>query len=193
MNSSFLAYLSRLRLIDRWALMRNTTQENVLEHSAQVAMIAHVLATVDRICFGRDVDPDKVAALALYHESAEVLTGDLPTPVKYYDDEMTAAFKRIEHIAEDRLLATLPQELRDAYRPLVSPDKNEYATQLVKYADKLAAYIKCIEETRMGNQEFAGALDTYKRMFDGSNVPCVRYFLDTFLPAFGMNLDEIQL
>lgn len=191
--SSFFAYLSRLRLIDRWALMRNTQSENVLEHSAQVAMIAHALATIDRSVFGRDVDPDRIGMIALFHESGEVLTGDMPTPVKYYNKEITEAYKRIEGIAEQRLLAALPAALQEAYRPLVSPQKDDYAYALVKYADKLAAYGKCIEEMRMGNNEFASALRSYEQEFATVETPCVQYFLEHFMPAFGMSLDEIKL
>lgn len=191
--SSFFAYLSRMRLIDRWALMRNTQSENVLEHSAQVAMLAHALATIDRCLFGRDVDPDRVGMIALFHESGEVLTGDMPTPVKYYNKEITEAYKRIEGIAEQRLLGALPAALQEAYRPLVSPQKDDYAYTLVKYADKLAAYGKCIEEMRMGNMEFKSALRSYEQEFATVETPCVQYFLEHFMPAFGLSLDEIKL
>ena len=191
--SSFFAYLSRMRLIDRWALMRNTQSENVLEHSAQVAMIAHALATIDRAVYGRDVDQDRLGMIALFHESGEVLTGDLPTPVKYYNKEITEAYKRIEGIAEQRLLGALPAELQEAYRLLVSPQKDDYAYTLVKYADKLAAYGKCIEEMRMGNMEFKSALRSYEQEFATVETPCVQYFLEHFMPAFGLSLDEIKL
>ena len=146
--SSFFAFLSRMKLIRRWGLMRNTVSENILEHSAEVAMIAHALAVIDRKMYGGTADPDRVGVLALYHESAEVITGDLPTPVKYYNREISAAYKDIERAAEARIVAALPDELKDDFAPLVSPDKSSSEYRLVKYADKLAAYIKCVEELR---------------------------------------------
>lgn len=191
--SSFFAFLSRMKLISRWGLMRNTVSENVCEHSAEVAMIANALAIIDRKFYGGTTDPDRVGMLALYHESAEVLTGDLPTPIKYYNMEINAAYKDIERAAESRILASLPPELTDEFAALVSPDRQSAAYKLVKYADKLAAYIKCIEELKAANGEFKSAHDTIAAELKNCDCPAVRYFMDNFIDAYYLTLDELHL
>lgn len=191
--SSFFAFLSRMKLIRRWGLMRNIVSENILEHSAEVAMIAHALAVIDRKMYGGTADPDRVGVLALYHESAEVITGDLPTPVKYFNREISAAYKDIERAAEARIVAALPDELKDDFAPLVSPDKSSSEYRLVKYADKLAAYIKCVEELRAGNAEFKSAHESIGRELESAGSPAVRYFMDTFIGAYYLTLDELKL
>ena len=182
-----------MKLIRPWGLMRNTVSENILEHSAEVAMIAHALAVIERKLYGGTADPDRVGVLALYHESAEVITGDLPTPIKYYNREISAAYKDIERAAEARIVAALPDELKDDFSTLVSPDKSSPEYRLVKYADKLAAYIKCVEELRAGNAEFKSAHETIGRELENAENPAVRYFMDTFVGAYYLTLDELKV
>ena len=171
--------------------MRNTSVEDVAQHTMQVAMIAHALCVIENTLYGGSYDADKAAVLALYHESAEVVTGDLPTPVKYYDADINRAYKNIEHRAEQKLVDTLPDELRAAFSSYVRSDKKlpEYA--IVKRADKLSALIKCVEELSVGNKEFEKA---YEATLGGlQNVPekSVAYFLDVFVPAYSMSLDSL--
>ena len=157
MSHSFFAYIFRMRYIARWALMRNTRTENVEEHSYEVAVLAHALAVIGREIFRKDLDPDKAAAAALFHDAPEIITGDMPTPVKYHSGALTAAYKEVERGAAEKLVSMLPVELRGAYEPLISGDVGEENEQLVKAADRLSALIKCIEERRSGNLEFADA------------------------------------
>jgi len=187
---SFFALVSRMKNIDRWALMRNTSRENVQEHSHMVAVLAHALASIRRDVFGKDADPDRAASAALFHDAPEILTGDMPTPVKYYDPEMIAAYKRIEEAAEKKLCQALPEELRAGYYDLFSPD--ESTRELVKAADKLSAYIKCLEELKSGNAEFKSAAETTLNKLHALNMPEVEYFLEHFIPAFRMTLDELN-
>lgn len=191
--SGFFAYLSRMKLIYRWGLMRNTQNENICEHSAQVAMLANALAVIENAVFGKEVNADRVGMLALYHESAEVITGDLPTPVKYYSREINSAYKEIERAAEAKLVDALPDALRTEYALMVSPDKNTHEYELVKYADKLAAYVKCIEELRMANQEFKSAHDAIEAELKACGNEAVRYFMDNFIGAYALTLDELKL
>lgn len=191
MQSKFFAFLDRMKLIGRWSLMRNTTTEDVAQHTMQVAMIAHALCTIENTLFGGNLDAEKAAVLALYHESAEVVTGDLPTPVKYYDADINRAYKNIEHRAERKLIDTLPDELKTAFAPYVQPDKscNEYA--IVKRADKLSALIKCVEELAVNNSEFNSAYEVTVKELNAAPEKCVRYFLDTFIPAYSGSLDDL--
>lgn len=191
MTSKFFAFLDRMKLIDRWSLMRNTTIEDVAQHTMQVAMIAHALCVIENTLYGGDYDAEKAAVLALYHESAEVVTGDLPTPVKYYDADINRAYKNIEHRAENKLLETLPQELRSAFAAYVQPDKACKECAIVKRADKLCALIKCVEEMAVGNKEFEKA---YRATADGlaaAEERSVKYFLDVFLPEYSGSLDDL--
>ena len=191
MSYPFFAYLSRLKLISRWALMRNTQPENDAEHSLQVAMIAHAIAAIGRERYGRGADPEHVLSLAVYHDATEVMTGDLPTPVKYHNDELRGAYRRLEDVSADRLLALLPDDLRPGYVPYLKQEKG-YARDVVKAADKISAYIKCLEEQRAGNREFDYAAENVRRSIEAADLPEVRDFLRDFLPAFEMTLDELN-
>ena len=182
-----------MKLIRRWSLMKSVSEENIAEHSAQVAQIAHALAVIKNTLFGGDLNADRVATIALYHETSEVLTGDLPTPIKYYNPEIRKAYKDIEGIANEKLLSMLPEELRGEYRELIVTKPDSYEHTLVKAADKISAYIKCVEELRSGNREFAkaeaslrGEIEKYYQYEE------VRYFCETFLESFGKTLDELE-
>ena len=189
--SHFFAYLSRMRFIARWALMRNTAPENVQEHSHQVAVLAHALAVIRNEKFGGHVDAGAVAAAGLYHDASEILTGDLPTPIKYDNPAIQAAYKNVEAVATDKLLAMLPPELQPAYAPILR-ETDEEIRVLVKAADKLSAYIKCVEEVKAGNNEFRLAADQTLLALNAFALPEVDYFLNTFLPSFSLTLDELQ-
>lgn len=191
MSSKFFAFLDRMKLIDRWALMRNTTKEDVAQHTMQTAMIAHALCVIENTLYGGKLDADKAAVLALYHEAAEVVTGDLPTPVKYYDDNINRAYKNIEGRAEEKLLGTLPDELKNAFTPLVQPDKSSPEYRMVKCADKLSALIKCVEELAVNNNEFKNAYDATVKGLKNAPEKSVKYFMDVFIPAYSMSLDYL--
>ena len=191
MRSHFFAYLSRMRFIQRWALMRNTAPENVQEHSHQVAVLAHALAMIRNEKFGGQVDPGAVAVAALYHDASEILTGDMPTPIKYDNPAIQGAYRDVEKMAEQKLLGMLPQELREVYAPILTvPD--EETRRLVKAADKLSAHIKCLEELKAGNLEFRQAAEQTRRALESYDLPEVRYFIDTFLESFSLSLDELK-
>ena len=191
MKSHFFAYISRMRFIQRWALMRNTAPENVQEHSHQTAVLAHALAVIRREKFGGTVDPGAVAAAALYHDASEILTGDIPTPIKYHNSTIRSAYKEVEAVAEQRLLAMLPQELQEVYAPILTIRDPETA-ELVKAADKLSAYIKCVEELKAGNTEFREAAAQTRRALEAYDLPEVNYFLETFMDSFSLTLDELK-
>ena len=191
MSFPFFAYLSRLKLIRRWSLMRNAVPENDAEHSLQVAMIAHAIAVIARDRYGKDVDPEHVLSLAVYHDATEVMTGDLPTPVKYHNDELRGAYHRLEDLSADRLLALLPEDLQPAFTPYMKQAPG-YDHTLVKAADRISAYIKCMEEQRAGNREFDYAAENIRESISAIDLPEVRDFLKDFLPAFDMTLDELN-
>ena len=191
MSFPFFAYLSRLRLIHRWSLMRNTVPENDAEHSLQVAMIAHAIAIIARDRYGKDVDPEHVLSLAVYHDATEVMTGDLPTPVKYHSDELRGAYHRLEELSADRLLALLPEDLQPAFTPYMK-QASGYERTLVKAADRISACIKCMEEQRAGNREFDYAAENIRESITAIDLPEVKDFLTDFLPAFDMTLDELN-
>ncbi len=191
MSFPFFAYLSRLRLIRRWSLMRNAVPENDAEHSLQVAMIAHAIAVIARDRYGKQVDPEHVLSLAVYHDATEVMTGDLPTPVKYHNDELRSAYHRLEALSADRLLALLPDDLQPAFTPYMKQEPG-YDRTLVKAADRISAYIKCLEEQRAGNREFDYAAENIRTSIAAIDLPEVRDFLTEFLPAFDMTLDELN-
>ncbi len=187
----FFAMVNRMKLIDRWALMRNTSQENIAEHSHSVAVIAHALALIGNQHFGKNYNADRAAVLALYHDTTEVITGDMPTPVKYYNDEIQSVYKDVEAVAGQRLLAMLPDDMKGAYEPLF--EKQAADTELwalVKAADKISALIKCVEENRMGNREFDLALKAQEEKIQAIDLPEVRYFREHFLPSYYLTLDE---
>ena len=191
MSHSFFAYIARMRYIGRWGLMRNTLQENIQEHSHMVAVLAHALAVIRRDKFGGTVDPGHVAAVALYHDATEIFTGDLPTPVKYANPDIQAAYKAIEQNAADRLTATLPEELRPSFSGLLS-ETDPQVTDLVKAADKLSAYLKCLEELKAGNLEFQSAANQTLEALNEYDLPELTYFMEHFLPAFQLTLDELE-
>ena len=191
MNSNFFAMVNRMKLIDRWALMRNTTKENIAEHSHSVAVIAHALALIGNKKFGKSYNAERAALLALYHDTTEVITGDMPTPVKYYNDDIKNVYKNIEHIAGERLLAMLPDEFKDDFSPMFEKQEEDKELWiLVKAADKISALIKCIEEFRMGNQEFEKALEVQQKKIDSIELDEVKYFRKHFLSAYYLTLDE---
>lgn len=186
----FFALLSRMKHIQRWGLMRNMSQENIQEHSLQVAMLAHGLAELRNEMFGGNVEPYYVATVAMYHDVSEILTGDLPTPIKYYNEELSSAYKEIEQRAEEQICKTLPQELRGRYEKVFAAD--DETKRLVKAADKLSAYIKCIEEVQMGNAEFSKAKESTEQSLRAMQMPEVDYFMQHFLKGFTLTLDELK-
>lgn len=191
MKSHFFAYLSRLRFISRWALMRNTATENVQEHSHQAAVLAHALAVIRNQRFGGHVDAGAVAVAALYHDASEILTGDMPTPIKYFNPSIRSAYKEVEAVANRKLLEMLPQELQSTYEPILEIPDPEIRV-LVKAADKLSAYIKCVEEVKAGNGEFRDAARQTRAALEGFGLPEVNYFLETFMDSFSLTLDELK-
>ena len=190
MENAFFALAARMRNIRRWGLMRNSFEENLLEHSQMTAVLAHALAVIRRDVFGLDADPDGAAAAALFHDMSEIITGDMPTPVKYLNEDIRRSYKAVESQAEAQLLQLLPGEMRPAYVELLRGGSGE-THDLVKAADKLAAYIKCIEELRAGNEEFRSAEAQIRQTLEASELPEIAYFMKRFLPAFGMTLDEL--
>ena len=191
MRSHFFAYVSRLRFIQRWALMRNTAQENVQEHSHQVAVLAHALAVIRNEKFGGNVDAGQVAVAALYHDASEILTGDMPTPIKYDNPDIKKAYKEVEAMAEKKLLHMLPEELQSAYAPVITGQSGEIE-ELVKAADKLSAYIKCVEELKAGNTEFERAAKQTEQAMKEMHLPCLDWFMEHCLDSFKLNLDELE-
>ncbi len=188
MKSNYYAMLFRMKYIHRWALMRNLREENVGEHTLDTALIAHGLAVIANRRFGEHLNPESIAAAALFHDTAEVITGDLPTPVKYYNDEMKSTYKSIEAAAEQKLLELIPDDLREDFLPLYHPD--DVTTRYVKAADKISALIKCREELSLGNKEFATAEKVSEAAVRQCGLPAAEVFLKEFLPAFSKALDE---
>lgn len=188
---NFFALISRMKYIDRWALMRNTETENIQEHSHQVAVLAHALALIANQRFGAQLDPGRVAVAALYHDATEIITGDMPTPVKYYNSTLRDSYKQVEAAAADRLLSMLPLELRPEFEPYLRESDPEIHAY-VKAADKLSAYLKCVEEVKAGNSEFRLAKEqTWAALMD-KPLLALQYFIDQFLPSFELTLDELQ-
>ena len=191
MANEFYALMGRMRYITRWGLMRNTFSENIQEHSHQVAVLAHALALIRRdILHLEGPDPDKCAVAALYHDASEILTGDLPTPIKYYNPDIRTAYKEVERIAGERLLDMLPPALRDAYAPLVLEEDGQI-TRIVKAADKLSAYIKCVEERKAGNTEFDSAAQQGMKAMKEMDMPELNWFIAECLAPFSLNLDQL--
>ena len=193
MNTYFYAMLSRMRYINRWALMRNTREENLSEHSQDVAVLSHALAVLTNTRFGGDADEGYCVLLSLYHDAPEILTGDLPTPVKYDNPAIRDAYKALESVAADKLLSMLPDDLRPAYEPLLQNDGDHpLERKIVKAADKLAALLKCVEEVNNGNREFEQARRSTEAAVRAMALPAADAFLDEFLPTFSLTLDEQQ-
>ncbi len=190
MQSGFFAMLSRMKYISRWALMRNTERENLSEHSLETAVIAHALAVLGNVRFGKSLNPERVALLALYHDTPEILTGDMPTPVKYFNPQIREAYGEVERTAGERLMAMLPEDMRESYRSLLMQDEESEEHRLVKAADKLSALIKCIEERKAGNMEFACAEKATAESLKAMGMPEADAFLEEFIPAYSLTLDE---
>ncbi len=188
--SSFMAMMSRMKYISRWALMRNTRQESLSEHTLETAMIAHLLCEIKNNRLDGNIDTGRVVLLALYHDAGEIITGDMPTPVKYYSDEMRSAYKQVELMASEALTEKLPEDLKKAYEPLLYERGTKEECRIVKAADKLSALIKCIEERIAGNSEFKDAEKTTLDSVKAMNMKEVEIFLDEFLPDYYLTLDE---
>lgn len=192
MDYNFFAIINRMKYIARWSLMHSLEQENVMEHTEQVATIAHALAVIKNKLYDGNADIAKVLLYALYHETGEVVTGDLPTPVKYYNEDIKTAYKAIEKTSCDKILSTLPAELKDEFSPYVLPDESSVEYGLMKSADKISAYLKCVAELRLGNKEFKKAKSSIEKELKNKNRPEVEYFMKNFVPAFEKTLDELD-
>lgn len=188
----FFAFINRMKFIKRWSLMRSVREENIMEHSQQVAVIAHALALIKNEIYGGSVDVNKVVLLAQYHEAGEVITGDLPTPIKYFNPEIKTAYKDLEKKASERLVGMLPEELKDSYREYILPDETTEEYRIVKRADRLAAYLKCVEEVRAGNSEFKKAKASIGAELKNLKDEEVVYYLKEFAPAYDLTLDELD-
>lgn len=192
MRYDFYAHLDRMKYIKRWQLMRSTREENIMEHSQEVTMIAHALVTIHNKVFGGNADVLKTVLCALYHETGETMTGDLPTPIKYYNSEIHGAYKELEEKACRKIVATLPEELQDEFMPYVLADETSTEYRLVKAADRLSAYIKCLEELRSGNKEFAKAKKSIESDLHKRKIPEVEYFFEHFIDSFSLSLDDLE-
>ncbi|EHZ6872763.1 5'-deoxynucleotidase [Providencia rettgeri] len=191
--SYFFAHLARMKLIHRWPLMRNVRTENVSEHSLQVAMVAHALAIIKNRRFSGQVNAERIAMLAMYHDASEVITGDLPTPIKYHNQQIAHEYKKIEKFAQQKLLEMLPEELQDDFRELIIEDlQTDEEHSLVKQADSLCAYLKCLEELSAGNSEFKLAKKRLEKILEERKSPEMDYFMEKFVPGFKLSLDEIS-
>ena len=191
MGNHFFAYISRMRCVKRWALMRNTEEENISEHSHMVAVLAHALAVIRNRVYGDSVDADRVAVVALYHDATEILTGDMPTPIKYYNPEIKESYRKVERVAEEKLLSMLPSDIRADYVPLLQ-NTDDSVRALVKAADKLSAYIKCVEELKAGNMEFKKAAEQTRAALEAMILPELEYFLANCMDSFAKTLDELD-
>lgn len=191
MQHRFFALISRMRYIGRWGLMRNTFQENIQEHSHMVAVLAHGLAMIQRDILGQPADPDRCASAALFHDASEIFTGDLPTPIKYYNPAIKKAYKEVEAVSCRKLLSMLPAQLQKGYEPLLT-ESDEEVRDIVKAADKLSAYIKCVEELKAGNTEFESAARQTEQSLREMELPCLDWFMEHCLDSFRLNLDELE-
>lgn len=180
--------LSRMKNIYRWGLMRNTRPENLSEHSLEVAIIAHALCVITNKRLGGNLDPNKVGVAAMFHDTSEIITGDMPTPIKYYNPEIRDVYKSIENVAEEKLLDMLPDDMKDEYKSLYNVLPEEKA--VIKAADKISAYIKCIEETESGNKEFIKALKATEKSVNDMKLPAADIFMKEFIPSFYLPLDS---
>ena len=192
MDYDFFAYLSRMKYIKRWALMRSISEENIMEHSLQVTEIAHAIALIKNEMFGGSIDPYKVMCLAVYHETSEVITGDLPTPIKYFNAQINSAYKDLEDLAAEKLIEKLPEELKPLYREFILADKDTEEYKIMKAADRISAYIKCVEEVKSGNKECVKAKESIGQDIKSINDEAVKYFIKNILPSFEKTLDELD-
>ncbi len=190
--NTFFAYLNRMKYIERWALMRSTRKENIMEHSQQVAVIAHALCEIGNKYFAKNYDSNEITVVALFHECSEVITGDLPTPIKYYNKEINSAYKDLEQKANDKLIEKLPVEMRETYSNILSTPKDSDAHKIMKGADKISAYIKCLEELSSGNSEFVSAKQSIGEELINYPMEEVKYFMENFIQTFEMTLDQLS-
>lgn len=191
-DTRFYALISRMKYITRWSLMRNAVSENIQEHSHMVAVIAHALGIIGNRVYGKDYNPEHLATVAIFHDATEILTGDMPTPIKYQNPDIIKAYHQVEAYAADKLLQMIPEELRADYAPLLDPDSHGgEAYRLVKAADKLSALIKCVEERKAGNSEFISAERSTRASITAMGLPEADYFMEHFMPAFELDLDEL--
>lgn len=193
MRYDFYAYMDRMKYIKRWQLMRSAREENIMEHSQSVALLAHALVSIHNEVFGGKADVLKTVLYAVYHETSEVMTGDLPTPIKYYNRSIQGAYKELERTACEKMVGTLPSELKPALSPYVLADENSLEYKFVKVADRLSAYIKCLEELRFGNNEFLKAKKSIEEDLKSRNMPEIEYFFENFIPSFQCTLDELEM
>ncbi len=193
MRYDFYAYMDRMKYIKRWQLMRSAREENIMEHSQSVTLLAHALVSIHNEVFGGKADVLKTVLYAVYHETSEVMTGDLPTPIKYYNRSIQGAYKEIERTACEKMVGTLPSELKPALSPYVLADENSLEYKFVKVADRLSAYIKCLEELRFGNNEFLKAKKSIEEDLKSRNMPEIEYFFENFIPSFQCTLDELEM
>lgn len=192
-KSNFFAFISRMKYINRWGLMRNTKEENVSEHSLEVAVIAHALTIIQKKRLNKNVNPERTALYAIYHDSSEIFTGDLPTPVKYYNSTIKTAYKDVEHSANQRLLNLLPKDFYEEYEPILIPKVEEAEIwKTIKVADKISAFIKCIEEEKSGNKEFIKAKQSIFNDINNMNRPDVNIFMEEFMEGYNLTLDEME-
>lgn len=192
MKYDFFAYMARMKYIKRWCLMHSVVEENIMEHSQQVTVIAHALALIGNKYFGKTYDIEKVLLYAVYHECGEVITGDLPTPIKYFNKDINAAYKGLEELACNKIVSTLPDELIDEYSSFVLPDTSSAEYKIMKKADRIAAYIKCVEELKTGNKEFKKAKDSIEKDIKDCEEEEVKYFIKNVLPVYNKTLDELE-
>ena len=191
MSNHFYAMLFRMKYIERWALMRNTVKENLSEHSMETAFIAHAIAVIENKRFGGSVNAERAALVALFHDVPEIITGDLPTPVKYYNENIKEAYNQMENAAKDEFLSLLPNDLYDEYDKIFN-ETNEQILKIVKAADKIAALIKCRTELSMGNKEFLLAEKSTEKIINDLNMPAAKVFLDEYIESFSLSLDELK-
>ncbi len=191
MNSHFFALMSRMKYINRWGLMNNTKNENICEHSLMVAMLSHALVTLSNKRFGTNLNAEHAALLGIYHDASEIITGDMPTPIKYFNPKISEAYKQVEKVAEEKLVSYLPEDLKPDFKPLLTIcDEDKEYIPFVKAADKLSALIKCIEEEKLGNREFEKAQSSIRESLADMHLPYVDAFMEEFLPSFKLTLDE---
>ena len=193
MSNHFFGMISRMKYINRWGLMKSSQKENLSEHALETAIIAHALAVIENTRFGGKIDENRIAVLALYHDTSEILTGDLPTPIKYYNPKIKSAYKEIENISREKLLSYLPDDLKPKYKDILfyeSNEDNNKVKDIIKAADKISALIKCIEEEKSGNREFLKAYEMLFNTIQSFDMPCVKVFLEEFLPSYRLTLDE---
>ena len=193
MSNHFYAMMSRMKYIERWALMRNSEKDNISEHSLEVAMIAHGLAVIGNVRFGKNYNPERCALIAMYHDSSEIITGDMPTPIKYYNNSISGIYHEIEDKANETLLSMLPEDIRESYKEyFFRSEKDEELWKLVKAADKLSALVKCIEEENFGNREFSSAKEATRMAIKEMNIPEADEFLREFMPSYSLTLDNLR-